>query len=147
MLNLHLPVDSTLSYQVRSLYAKLLLNSLISIKIPYFALEPRDVWRPQRRIKSPGIGWFVTYERRLPTLYFLANRNLGTFEFATKSEAIVDAPWVRLCTSFSRLSIVGRDICIYILRGVPLPLLIQSQWFPKTPIGGMSKVWLPAFLL
>ena len=35
------------------------------------------------------------------TLYFLALRNLGTFEFATKNEAIVDAPWVRLCISDS----------------------------------------------
>ena len=31
--------------------------------------------------------------------FFLALRNLRNFEFATKDEAIVDAPWVRLCTS------------------------------------------------
>lgn len=29
---------------------------------------------------------------------FLAFRNLRNFEFATKDDAIVDAPWVRLCT-------------------------------------------------
>lgn len=34
---------------------------------------------------------------------------------------------------------------IYLLCGVLLPLLIQSQWFPKTSIGGMSKVKAPAF--
>ena len=39
-------------------------------------------------------------ERRLLTLYFLAIRNLRNFEFATKDEAIVDAPWVRLCASY-----------------------------------------------
>ena len=47
-------------------------------------------------------------ERRLLTLYFLAIRNLRNFEFATKDEAIVDAPWVRLCASYYGIAAVLR---------------------------------------
>lgn len=47
------------------------------------------------------LGGSFTYERRLLTFYFLALRNLGNFEFAVRSEAVVDAPWVRLCASGS----------------------------------------------
>ena len=47
-------------------------------------------------------------ERRLLTLYFLAIRNLRNFEFATKNEAIVDAPWVSLCASYYGIAAVLR---------------------------------------
>lgn len=85
---------------------------------------------PRRRIDTGH--WAVqTYERRLPTLYFLANRNFGNFEFATKDEAIVDAPWVRIYVLPAYLSISGVGLLhIHTSRG-PLPLLIQSQWFRR----------------
>ena len=67
-------------------------------------------------------------ERRLLTLYFLAIRNLRNFEFATKDEAIVDAPWVRLCASYYGIAAVLRKITQFILRGVILPLLVLLQW-------------------
>ena len=57
-------------------------------------------------------------ERRLLTLYFLAIRNLRNFEFATKDEAIVDAPWVRLCASYYGIDAVLRKIThIHTTRG------------------------------
>lgn len=57
-------------------------------------------------------------ERRLLTLYFLAIRNLRNFEFATKDEAIVDAPWVRLCASYYGIAAVLRKIThIHTTRG------------------------------
>ncbi len=62
------------------------------------------------------------------TLYFLALRNLRNFEFAVKNEAIVDALRVRLCAFKSLLYEVIWIDCIYILRGVALPLLILLQW-------------------
>ena len=52
-----------------------------------------------RGVSEEATGYWVVRlhtERRLLTLYFLAIRNLKNFEFATKNEAIVDAPWVRL---------------------------------------------------
>ena len=112
-----------------------------------FCLEPRDA-RYLRGGLTPGIGRFVLHTKGVYlTLYFLALRNLGTFEFAVKDEAIVDAPWVRLCTSCSFPLEVSWIYCIHILRGVILPLLILLQWFPKTSRSGMSRVWLPVFRL
>ena len=67
-------------------------------------------------------------ERRLLTLYFLAIRNLRNFEFATKNEAIVDAPWVRLCASYYGIAAVLRKIThIHTTRGLPLLVLLQWQ--------------------
>ena len=49
------------------------------------------------------------------SLRFLANRNLGTFDNAVKDQAIVDAPWVRLCMSCLYRDIrVGRIAYSYI---------------------------------
>lgn len=84
------------------------------------------------------LGGSFYIRKAFTALLFLALRNLGTFEFAVKSEAIVDAPWVRLCTSGSFQYEVGWNYYIYILRGVFLPLLILLQWFPKTSRSGMS---------
>lgn len=48
--------------------------------------------------KRRVLGGSLKYERRL-LRFILGLQNVGNFEFATKIEAIVDAPWVRLCTS------------------------------------------------
>lgn len=84
-----------------------------------------------RGVSEEATGYWVVRlhtERRLLTLYFLAIRNLRNFEFATKNEAIVDAPWVRLCASYYGIAAVLGKLCISILRGVILPLLVLLQW-------------------
>ena len=40
---------------------------------------------------SGGYHFLLTYERRLPDALFLGLQNVGKFEIAVKSEAIVDA--------------------------------------------------------
>ena len=50
---------------------------------------------------SGGYHFLLTYERRLPDALFLGLQNVGNFEIAVKSEAIVDARWVSICTLFS----------------------------------------------
>lgn len=67
-----------------------------------FALESRDAWCLRGGL-TPGIGWFVLHTKGVYCALFLGLQNVGNFEFAVKSEAIVDAPWVRLCTSGSFL--------------------------------------------
>lgn len=74
-----------------------------------------------RGVSEEATGYWVVRlhtERRLLTLYFLAIRNLRNFEFATKDEAIVDAPWVRLCASYYGIAAVLRKIThIHTTRG------------------------------
>ena len=72
---------------------------------------------PLRR-STPGIGWFVyirkgVYQRFISWLF-----ETTTFEFATKNEAIVGAPWVRLCASYYGIAAVLRKIThIHTTRG------------------------------
>ena len=65
---------------------------------------------------------------------FLGLQNVGNFETAVEDEAIVDAPWVRLCISHRPVATGhGTMFYIYLLRGVIPPLLIPLQWyFPTT---------------
>lgn len=63
-----------------------------------FALEPRDAWCLKGGL-TPGVGRFVSHTKGVYYALFLGLQNVGNFEFAVKNEAIVDAPWVRLCTS------------------------------------------------
>ena len=55
-------------------------------------VESRDTWCLRGGL-TPGIGWFVIYERRLQRLYSWSVE-ITTFEFVTKNVAIVDARWV-----------------------------------------------------
>ena len=84
-----------------------------------------------RGVSEEATGYWVVRlhtERRLLTLYFLAIRNLRNFEFATKNEAIVDAPWVSLCASYYGIVAVFRKIWhIHTTRGLPLLVLLQWQ--------------------
>ena len=47
------------------------------------------------------LGGSLTYERRLPDALFLGSKKLPLSNDIVKDEAIVDARWVRLCTSGS----------------------------------------------
>lgn len=77
------------------------------------------------------ICFFLTYERRLPDALFLGSKKLPLSEDIVKSEAIVDARWVRNMYSPAH-SVPHHDgvwcapdyLHIYILRGVLLPLLV-----------------------
>ena len=87
-------------------------------------------------------------ERRLLTLYFLAIRNLRNFEFATKDEAIVDAPWVRLCAScFSIIVVVQEDFAYSYYAGWFYHCSFCCNGSLRASNSGMSRVWLPLFFL
>lgn len=87
---------------------------------------------PQRRMNAGH--WEVRiHTKGVYCALFLGLQNVGNFEFAVKCEAIVDAPWVRLCISGSFLVEMGWNDYIYILRGVILPLLIPLQWYFLRP--------------
>ena len=86
-------------------------------------------------LRSSTGYWVVRLhtERRLLTLYFLAIRNLRNFEFATKNEAIVDAPWVSLCASYYGIVAVFRKIWhIHTSRGHSTIARSVAMVFPTT---------------
>ena len=89
-----------------------------------------------RGVSEEATGYWVVRlhtERRLLTLYFLAIRNLRNFEFATKDEAIVDAPWVRLCASYYGIAAVLRKIThIHTTRGDSTIARSVAMVFPTT---------------
>ena len=89
-----------------------------------------------RGVSEEATGYWVVRlhtERRLLTLYFLAIRNLRNFEFATKDEAIVDAPWVRLCASYYGIDAVLRKIThIHTTRGDSTIARSVAMVFPTT---------------
>ena len=108
--NMHWCSDG--SYWILWIYCSPIIGAYVPehIWLPYqnksliLHLEPRDTWCLRWGL-TPGIGRFVYIRKAFTALYFLALR-------------IVDAPWVRLCTSSSFQSEVGWNYYIYILRGV-----------------------------
>ena len=56
---------------------------------------------------------------------FLGSKKLPLSKDIVKDEAIVDAPWVRLCISGSFLTEVGWNCCIFMLHG-GVPTIARS---------------------
>ena len=81
---------------------------------------------------TPGIGWFVYIRKAFTYALFLGLQNVGNFEFATKNEAIVDAPWVRLCASYYGIAAVLRRVMhIHTTRGAST-IARSTAMVPKT---------------
>ena len=79
------------------------------------------------------LGGSFTYGKAFTYALFLGLQNVGNFEFATKNEAIVDAPWVRLCASYYGIAAVFRKIWhIHTSRGHSTIARSVAMVFPTT---------------
>lgn len=100
----------------------MLANSEI---IANFAKEPRDAWclggglTTGNRLAACAarIGRFVKIRKAFTALYSWLLETTK-FKDVVEIEAIVNAPWVRLCISSLFQPEIGWDYYIYLLRGV-----------------------------
>ena len=92
------------------------------------------------------MGGSFTYGKAFTYALFLGLQNVGNFEFATKDEAIVDAPWVRLCAScFGIIVVVQEDFAYSYFAGSFYHCSFSCNGVSYDPEGGMSIEWLPLF--